>query len=282
MQPSDWQAAFTALDNAVTRNSFEVAAKVRLKDELSLALRVFDAGLYVHSRVTPISWENFVYLQSPITTPDVAANLVSLFRGPFIAHFADAEAHLSKPTALAVVGAPDALAIANSLKASLNTHVATPGLHYNDASAATIIAPDAVDNATLVALAEELRIKAPLHRSNGGQITFETIVSAETVLAAYWGALRLYNERVAAAASAFATAERVARAGAVALAYVPGLSWGVAPSYQVLLERFQALEVLPTFASDEYATSVSGQRPLCCAARHPPAMHRLGRRGRRQ
>ncbi len=71
-------------------------------------------------------------------------------------------------TAIAAVGLPTALLLANDIKAQLNGHLllnAATG-HYGPELTNTILSPDATDLPTVIVLANELRAKYNLHVAN--------------------------------------------------------------------------------------------------------------------
>ncbi len=71
-------------------------------------------------------------------------------------------------TAIAAVGLPTALLLANDVKAQLNGHLLLNGAtgHFGKELTNTILLPDAIDLDTCVALANEIRAKYNLHVAN--------------------------------------------------------------------------------------------------------------------
>jgi len=85
--------------------------------------------------------------------------------------------------------------------------------------------------------------------------------------AQYQRALATHSQRATAATTAFATALPVARSGATALGYAPGLSWSTT-DYQTLIDRFATLEQQAGFAANEYCAAVVA--PAAAALRAAP------------
>lgn len=261
--PADWEAAGAALAAAQPANAVEARAKVSLQSDLAVALRAFKVGLHLHERVSPVSIEAFVFLTQPITTPLLAVQLLGAFWPAFRSHFGDAVAHVTTPPAVALPGfmPSDPLEAANAFKSSFNAHVAAAGLHFGDATGAALVSADATGSATLVALAEEIRLKAAPHRKDGGQVTVVTTIRASTQQSQYAERLSAHNRRVAQSQATFSDAEPCARAAAVALGYVPSPAWLVLgysqASTDALLERFRVLRAQVGYAANEYCSTVA-------------------------
>jgi hypothetical protein len=59
------------------------------------------------------------------------------------------------------------------MKSGLNAHIVAPGVHFRDVPGAQVTAPDAVDDASLIVLASDLR-KVGSHLYNAGHLNRRT------------------------------------------------------------------------------------------------------------
>lgn len=250
--PENWETAREALEAAKPRNKPEREAQASLRSSLESAVRAYKVGTGLHAPGREYPGQSYANLSSadPLFTHhavDQVRDLVETLSG----HLLNEAAHLAKPNA-----APPPpvgwVAQAGWLLSTFNAHVLQPGLHFNDASGSTIVAPP--DDVLLVNL---LKHGIRAHRHNVGSLGVVAIPApdASLVRASYAARVAEWESSFDSASATLIAAAEVLRSGAAVLGYAPGAAW-VGSDYRELQQRFETLRALPGFSSNEYCTAV--------------------------
>lgn len=215
IDPSTWLAAQASIAAAIAQPYLHAEEQIvgrRYSAELDDAIRRYGVGgAYFHESADPAA-TNF----GPITTVPQARDFLRGLPTQLNQHFASYAAHW-RPTQRTIAPDSDPYSLANAIAGSYAAHRVEPSVHFNDDTVNVVSAPPATDDASLIVLAEALRVATSQHVRTAGKIVItQTIADSRQ----YQQALRDFEKRRADTLALVAYAERVARAAQAGTGFV--------------------------------------------------------------